>query len=446
MTTPNTRPPRDTSLDALRGLAVLGMVLSGSLGFGGALPAWMFHAQVPPPLHRFEPTLAGISWVDLVFPFFLFALGAALPLAMRQLNGNVAALWLCLRRFGLLLFFALFTQHMKASTLSALPAWQAQGLSITAFVLLSLMLGPCARWLKGLAWALGLSLLALLPFHQGAGFQAGKSDIILLVLADMALFGGLLWWFTRAQPWLRLGTLLLLAAVLLGQSVAGSLNAGLAQFSPAPWAYQFYYLKYLFIVVPGSFAGEWLLQSRGEPETLPAGLGAIALALIVSNLSLLFARELTLNLGLSLALLTLLFWRLRHSAVDGLARRFSQAGTYLLILGLTLEALEGGIRKDSSTYSYYAVSSGLAFFALLGLRSCRGAVLDYLAAHGRNPLLAYVAGGLVILPLLHLTGLHAAWSGLNANAWQALLKGLLFTGAVSCLTLFCTRRNYLWKA
>lgn len=29
------------------------------------------------------------------------------------------------------------------------------------------------------------------------------------------------------------------------------------------------------------------------------------------------------------------------------------------------EAFEGGIRKDYSTYSYYFVTSGLAFFALL---------------------------------------------------------------------------------
>ena len=444
--TTNTALPRDASLDALRGLAVLGMVLSGSLGFGGALPAWMFHAQVPPPLHRFEPSLAGISWVDLVFPFFLFAMGAALPLAMRQVTGHAGALKLSLRRFGLLLFFALFTQHMKASSLSALPAWQAQTLAIGAFVLLGLMLGPCTAWLKGLAWAFALSLLALLPFHQGAGFQLGKSDIILLVLADMALFGGLLWWFTRRQPWLRLGALLLLAAVLLGRGVPGSWNAGLAQFSPAPWAYQFYYLKYLFIVVPGSLAGEWLLQGRGEAQTLPRGLGALAMALIAANLSLLFARELLLNLMLSLALLALIFWRLRHCAVDSLARRFSQAGAYLLLLGLALEALEGGIRKDSSTYSYYAVSSGLAFFALLGLRSCRAAWLDYLAAHGRNPLLAYVAGSLLILPLLHLTGLHGAWSSLTADPWQALLKGLLFTGAVSGVTLYCTHRQHLWKA
>jgi predicted acyltransferase len=61
------------SLDALRGFAILTMVLSGSIAFGGVLPGWMYHAQVPPPKHVFDPTHPGITWVDLVFPFFLFS-------------------------------------------------------------------------------------------------------------------------------------------------------------------------------------------------------------------------------------------------------------------------------------------------------------------------------------------------------------------------------------
>jgi len=63
---------RNQSLDALRGFAILAMVLSSSIAFG-ILPPWMYHAQTPPPSHVFKPEVAGISWVDLVFPFFLFS-------------------------------------------------------------------------------------------------------------------------------------------------------------------------------------------------------------------------------------------------------------------------------------------------------------------------------------------------------------------------------------
>ena len=42
------------SLDAFRGITILAMVLSGSMAFGDIMPAWMYHAQVPPPNHIFN--------------------------------------------------------------------------------------------------------------------------------------------------------------------------------------------------------------------------------------------------------------------------------------------------------------------------------------------------------------------------------------------------------
>ncbi len=60
------------SIDALRGLAIIGMVLCSAIGFNSGLPAWMFHAQTPPPTYEFNPSIAGLTWVDLVFPFFIF--------------------------------------------------------------------------------------------------------------------------------------------------------------------------------------------------------------------------------------------------------------------------------------------------------------------------------------------------------------------------------------
>ena len=56
---------RFEALDALRGLAILMMVFSANIPFGGVLPGWMYHAQVPPPLHQFQADLPGITWVDL---------------------------------------------------------------------------------------------------------------------------------------------------------------------------------------------------------------------------------------------------------------------------------------------------------------------------------------------------------------------------------------------
>lgn len=66
---------RAYAVDLLRGLAIVGMVLSGQILWHAELPAWLFHAQVPPPSFRFDPSVPGITWVDLVFPFFLFSMG-----------------------------------------------------------------------------------------------------------------------------------------------------------------------------------------------------------------------------------------------------------------------------------------------------------------------------------------------------------------------------------
>ena len=84
-TTDNNKQPtrRAYSLDALRGYAILTMVLSATVVYG-ILPAWMYHAQEPPPTHAYQPDLAGLTWVDLVFPFFLFAMGAAFPFSLRR--------------------------------------------------------------------------------------------------------------------------------------------------------------------------------------------------------------------------------------------------------------------------------------------------------------------------------------------------------------------------
>ena len=71
---------RASSLDALRGYAILTMVLSGSIAWG-VLPGWMYHAQVGPRSNFvFDGSIYGITWVALVPPFFFFETRPAIPL------------------------------------------------------------------------------------------------------------------------------------------------------------------------------------------------------------------------------------------------------------------------------------------------------------------------------------------------------------------------------
>lgn len=418
---------RDAALDALRGLAVLGMVLSGSIGFGASgLPDWMYHAQLPPPLHQLQPTRAGLSWVDLVFPMFLFALGAALPLALRDKPLSAVA-WTALRRGALLLGFALFTQAFKAA------GW----LSLLAFGLLGLMLTRrVPPWLRAAAAALALGL------WWQRGIDPTRKDIILVVLAVMACSGSLIWALTRGREAWRWALLPAVMAVMLAPPEAWSRAL---QWTPAAWAYQFAFLKYLLVVVPGMAVGD--AMARGELPHRDRGLSALALALVLVNLTLLFARETALNALLSAALLA--WGAVRARRAGGLAARSWPLAAGLLLLGLLLEPLQGGIRKDPSTFSYQVVCASLSLLLLLALQPLQGLhlrAIALLAGVGQNPLLAYVAGSLCLLPLLQLSGLHSAWASLNGTAGLALLKGLLFTAAVLALTLAANRLRIVWRA
>jgi predicted acyltransferase len=455
---------RDQSLDALRGFAILTMILSGSIAFGGVLPAWMYHAQVPPPNHVFDPSIPGITWVDLVFPFFLFSMGAAIPLSLQKFSHDPHAWkqvwWTATRRFLLLTWFALFTYHMRAWVIAGQPNAVDHLLSIGAFVLLFFQLydPPKERkpgWypvVKIIAYGLAIAALFVLPFHQGKGFDFHKSDIIILVLGNMAFFGTLIWWYTRHLPWLRLGILPFVMAIFLGSKLTGTWNEWVMNASIVPWMYKFYYLKYLFIIIPGTFAGEWLMADKTSYSSKNQSLFIwLPILLVIVNLILLLNRILILNVAISLGICALLMGSCRKETVKHNSRfQFVLAGSYLLLLGLFFEAFEGGIKKDPSTYSYYFVTSGLAFFMLVSFRALASSaggttIIHYLSANGRNPMVAYVAGNLLLMPLLQLTKGSELLNLLNANAWTGFLKGLIFTGIVSAITIFFTSKKWFWK-
>ncbi|MRG46101.1 DUF5009 domain-containing protein [Chitinophaga sp. SYP-B3965] len=423
---------RSNSLDALRGFAILAMVLSSSIAFG-ILPEWMYHAQTPPPGHQFNPELPGITWVDLVFPFFLFSMGAAIPLALHSKKVVWGSL---VQRFILLTFFAVFTLHTRPDPIIA----------IGAFVLLCFLFIRMESKIPKI-----IALTAAVAFLIYKGVDVYKSDIIILVLANMAFFGGIIWWLTAKQPLLRLGVLPFIAAVFLAADTPGSWAEAVYNWSPLPWMYKFYYLKYLFIILPGTFAGEWLMLSV---PAIPAwdkrkwmAIAGGAFLLVIVNVVCLFSRQVVLNLVLSVLIGTCM---LLIAAKVQAWKNYLQAGVYLLWLGLCFDCTQGGIKKDPSNYSYYFVTGGLAFLVVLGFMILEyygygKRVISYLAANGRNPMVAYVAGNLLLLPLLRLTGAIEWFSAMEHNVWLGVLRGLLFTGIVSGITLFFVQRKWYWK-
>lgn len=523
---------RALAVDLLRGLAIVGMVLSGYISRNPDLPAWLFHAQLPPPSFAFDPSVPGITWVDLVFPFFLFSMGAAFPFSIgRRLDRGAAAVqvaWTILRRGLLLAFFAivlgntnLWTLHEAlqrpvAASLLTLVVW---GAFFAMFIRLRNRSERFNTLLNGCGIA---ALLLLLVLYRALGVDVNlhRSDIIILILANVVVAGSFLWWLTRRKPGLRMGLVVLLVALKLAAAVPGSWTESVWNATFAPWLYHTEFLQYLCIVLPGSVAGEliarWLAHKGAatpaasaqpsvtaavpphfvssvtctaaaaassaslsapaaaavpspadgkgarpaavshDAEPLPGRFrlaGALVLLLLAVNLWGLYVRALTANLLLTLLAGGAAAWLLRRprTALQELLSALFATGLFWLLLGLVFEPLEGGIKKDPATVSYFFVTSGMAshvlLLATLLFESLHGRA-GLLVRCGENPMIAYTAAGYVVVPLLFIEeqwGFSMPWIWGAGGCGAGIARGVVITLLAMLLTSAFTRRRLFWR-
>lgn len=471
----NNSNKRAIALDALRGIAIIGMVLSGSIPYGGMLPSWMYHAQVPPPNHVFNPNLPGLTWVDLVFPFFLFAMGAAFPFALSKKTElgepNWKIILQAIKRGLLIAAFAIYIQHIKPWAIEPSPTTVVWFISIVGFLLLFPMLiklpntisKPKRIVVKLFGYLGGILIMFLFGYFNEQGFSLGRSDIIILVLANVAVAGSIIWLFTKENMIARLGILGLLIALRLTQSVDGSWNSLIWNFSPFPWLYKLYYLQYLFIVIPGTIIGDMILKwmksiTPNDLEITADRKGkiymqaAIMFISILGNLIGLYSRAIPETILFNIIIIIFGFYLFNNTnnKTDEFLKSLFSWGTYWLILGLFFEAYEGGIKKDHPTLSYYFVTTGLAIYCYIGFTI----ILDYLGhkkyfqsviENGQNPMIAYIVGHTLITPILALTTLGTLLNYLLINPWLGFLKGAIFTSLVVAVTSFCTKHKWFWR-
>ncbi|GBF04257.1 hypothetical protein DAERI_010429 [Deinococcus aerius] len=81
------RTARLTAFDAWRGLTVLLMLLVNNVALGSHMPAQLVHAP-----------FGGMTLTDLVFPWFLFCAGAALPFSLAAMPRAGVTGWARVRR------------------------------------------------------------------------------------------------------------------------------------------------------------------------------------------------------------------------------------------------------------------------------------------------------------------------------------------------------------
>lgn len=375
----NNQKPRAHALDALRGYAIITMVLSAMEAFS-VLPRWMYHAQVPPPNHVFDPTIYGITWVDIIFPFFLFSMGAAIPLSLGRQHAKGESImkltWKTVQRWVKLTFFAIFIIHAFPFMLGYEQEWMRYAMPIFFFILLCLMFMPNpfglspykARAITWSAYLVAVGFMLLQPYAGGAPFRLTDSDCIMLILANVSLTGSIIYLLTIGHPLRRLALLPFLIALFMAAHTANSWPAQLIHTSWLPWLYLPAYQEYLLIIIPGTVAGEWIAQWLEKMKAKDTGKGLVenyqineavpengnqlkggreavlengnkvrtrseevkdkenalalpvallSLALIVTNVVLLFGRHLVANLIATIVLTALTAWLLRSRREAG---------------------------------------------------------------------------------------------------------------------------------
>ena len=209
-----TRPPpseeskRLTSLDAFRGATIAGMILVNNPGSWTSVYPPLLHAE----WHGWTPT-------DLIFPFFLYIVGVAMPISYtsRRAQGSWSselrrhALKRSLVIFGLGSFMALFPFFNNWDTLRVMGVLQRIGVVYLLASTIYLTFGPRGR----LGWTavLLLGYWALMILVPVPGFGPGdlSQEANLAAYIDRAVLGQEHLW--RGDTWDPEGLLSSLPAV-----------------------------------------------------------------------------------------------------------------------------------------------------------------------------------------------------------------------------------------
>ena len=462
---------RIASIDVLRGITIFMMVLSGAEAWNAGLPAWMFHAQVPPPAYVFDPSVKGISWVDLVFPFFIFSMGAAFPFALsrRMERGEsfgslvlgLVKRWLILAAFALVLGNAALMNGADCSDVTKVLV----RLCIWAGMFLALWRVPKREGSGIPGWVINVTgavvvaaMLLVMRLRFDCHLSFDNNDIIIMVLSTLAITGGLIWLLTRERHDIR-WLLLVIAVALKELSWHSHCLDGLAIPGWLYWLFNWRYAQYLVISIFGSIIGDILLKASRAPEGFCPSVDRgrdwvsafVCLAMVPAMLWAFFTRHIPAALAIALAGAAVFAWLLRG---EGSARkRIALLGFAMLVAGIVFDPIDGGITKDHCNVSYMLSTGGLAALLTAFLLWCEA----HADAHGRtlsrnfsmtgqNPMLAYTVSGFVISPFLYAIGLGVVdvWS--EGHPLIGLARGLVVTLLMMALTCLFTKHKIFWRS
>ena len=273
---------RVVSIDIFRGITMAVMIFVNALADVRGLPWWTYHA------HANEDVM---TYVDMVFPFFLFIVGMSLPLSVAQRlkrNPSVPALWLhvLLRAVSLVGLGLILANAEKADAARmgiSGNLWALLGLVSGALFLNvyppSVRLPAYSKILRGLGLAGAIVLFAIFrrTTHSGqvAWIDPSYPEILGLIgfsyLAAAVLYIPTRRWRWASAAWF---IVMLLLCVLATAKVIPSVNRWPIYFWP------FSNGAMVCLIMAGAVVSQIFLGSGKRPAPQRAMIMAIGFAIL----------------------------------------------------------------------------------------------------------------------------------------------------------------------
>lgn len=460
-------------LDFLRGLSVFGMVFSAVIPFG-VLPAWMYHIQNPPPLHRLDTSISGISWVDLVFPVFIFCMGVAIPVSGRRklekardsaVTYNIIVG--ILERFVMLWLFSYLYVFLD---FTSADGWLAQFTTLLGFLFLYPIFyvfpKSVDKDVRSIVRAGGFLLVTgtiiFGHFRFGEVLSLYRGGIIIFLLAFLYLWGSLIWYFTRDSQRNRF---LVFIAILLFSAITMSMNlhAKLHAIDEIRFFFNMEYIYFLLILLPATYVGDLLykkivyygnydaIELSGGNNVNTVLFSLLSLCTVVSYVVLLYKSLFYLNLLLAIVSGIALVW-LTKNRLKVYVKEM-QVAAFLSLAGSVVLFLEGSISKVPCTISYCLITAAISIYLLV--------VADFLVFNfrnslfarifvgaGSNPLMSYIAFGSLVMPTLKLTGLDVIYEAAYPEGypWMGVLRAAVIVLFTMAVVARFSEKKIFWRA
>jgi hypothetical protein len=289
--------------------------------------------------------------------------------------------------------------------------------------------------------------------YMGITLSRWNSDVIIMILANIAITGGLLWMFTKNSMRLRWLVLIFIIALKALSSYAPEALSWVPGLECIGWFFSWGYLQYLVIALAGSIVGDKLLKHSRSGETVNIdkqhlGAACIALTAMLVQLWGLFTRQVLADFIIS-AVLAVVFvamtWKRRN-----IMTWLGYFGFAFMLVGIGFDPIDGGITKDYCNLSYMLTTTGMtaltgAFVLALELKwNIKGRGLS---GCGQNPMLAYTVTNFLTMPILAMTGLGATlleWG--YSSATGAMVNGLVYTLLMVLITCIFTKLKMFWRS